>query len=156
MEIEYKDFIWYGILGSITLAYFIALWGVRAAKHHDVTHHARWMVTTCTIVGLWLMGYVTKQLLFGREIFGGTNQQYWTIYVPVLTVHTSLAVATIGLAIANLYSGLCRLRYGIGAGAMVEGIHRHRLLGKLMVCTFTGTMLTAYLVYLMLFRWFAV
>lgn len=151
---EFKDILWYSVLISITVAYLISLWGVRAAKHHDVKHHSRWMITACTIVGLWLVGYVTKQVLFGRDQFGGSESQYWSMYVPLLAVHTSLAMGTIGLAIANLYIGLTRLRHGIGVGAMVAGVSRHRVLGKLMVGTFSGTLLTAYVVYLMLFFWF--
>ena len=69
---ELKDLLWYIIIMSITIAYLIAMYGVRAAKRHDVTNHSRWMVTACTIVGLWLVGYVTKQVLFGRDQFGGT------------------------------------------------------------------------------------
>ena len=151
---ELKDLIWYGIISSITIAYLIAMYGIRAAKRHEVTNHFRRMVTAFTIVGLWLVGYVTKQVLFGRDQFGGTATQYWQLYVPLLTIHTSLAIATIGLAIANLYTGVTRLRGGIGVGAMVAGVSRHRLLGNLMVGTFSGTIFTAYLVYLMLFYWF--
>ena len=54
----------------------------------------------------------------------------------------------------NLYSGLTRLRNGTGVGAMVAGVSRHRLLGTILIWTFSGTMVTAYLVYLMLFVWF--
>jgi hypothetical protein len=50
--------------------------------------------------------------------------------------------------------GIRRLRYGIGAGAMVAGVSRHRLLGHIMQWTFGGTILTAYFVYWMLFYWF--
>ena len=149
-----KDLIWYGIIGSITVAYGFALGGVRAARRHDVTHHSRWMVTACTIVGLWLVGYVTKQVLFGRDQFGGTEGQYWQLYVPLLGIHTSLAITTIGLAMVNLTTGFMRLRHGVGVGAMVEGASRHRQLGRLMVGTFSGTLIAAYLVYLMLFYWF--
>ena len=81
-------------------------------------------------MGLWLVGYVTKQVLFGRERFGGSPQQYWQWYVPVLSLHTVLASVTIGLGAYNLYIGLTRLRQGIGVGAMVAGVSRHRLLGR--------------------------
>jgi uncharacterized membrane protein len=36
---------------------------------------------------------------------------------------------------------------------MSAGVSLHRRLGKLLVWTFSGTMVTAYLVYLMLFVW---
>lgn len=147
------DVMWYGVLLSMTAAYVMALWGARAAKHHDVPQHAKWMIAASTLVGLWLLGYVAKQLMFGRDQFPGTTEEYWQYYIPVLTVHTSLAVTTIGLGVANLYTGLTRLRFGTGVGAMVNGVSRHRMQGKVLVCTFSGTIVTAYVVYVMLFQW---
>ena len=138
----------------MTIAYAIALIGVRAAKQHDVPHHSQWMVTSCSLVGLWLVGYVTKQVLFGRDQFGGTSAEFWKFYVPVLAVHTVLAITTISIGIMNLYSGLTKLRFGTGVGAMVEGVNRHRMLGRILIGTFSGTLLTAYVVYVMLFQWF--
>ena len=111
------------------------------------------MISTCTIVGIWLVAYVMKQLVFGRDQFQGTTDQYWNIYIPALSLHTVLAVSTIGLGVYNLYMGLTRLRHGVGVGAMVAGVTRHRVLGKLLIWTFSGTIVTAYLVYLLLFHW---
>jgi uncharacterized membrane protein YozB (DUF420 family) len=127
--------------------------GVRAAHQHDVHHHSRRMIIACTIVGIWLVSYVLKQVLFGREQFGGTREEYWTLYVPLFSTHMALAVTTIGLGAYNLYMGLHRLRYG-SVGAMATGMTLHRCLGRLLVWTFSGTMATAYVVYLMLFQWF--
>lgn len=147
---DLKTVAWYGVLCSITAAYLVALVGVRSARHHDVAYHSRLMIRACTIVGIWLVAYVMKQLLFGRERFGGTETEYWQLYVPVFSVHMALAVTTIGLGAYNLYQGLTKLRYG-SVGAMASGMSLHRRLGRLLVWTFSGTMATAYLVYLLLF-----
>ncbi len=48
--------------------------------------------------------------------------------------------------------GLRRLRNGGDIGAMVGGVSRHRRLGHMMQWTFGGTLLTAYVVYAMLFQ----
>lgn len=152
---DIKTFLWYSVLSSITGAYLVALAGVRAAKAHDVPHHSRRMLMACTIVGIWLVAYVLKQALFGRERFHGSLQEYWTLYVPAFAAHMLLAITTIGLGAYNLYMGLRRLRHG-SVGAMAAGVTRHRRMGRLLVWTFSGTMLTAYLVYLMLFVWYAV
>ncbi|TKB80944.1 MAG: DUF420 domain-containing protein, partial [Nitrospira sp.] len=113
---DLKTLLWYAVLGSITGAYLVALAGVRAAHRHDVAHHSRRMMIACTIVGIWLVAYVTKQLVFGRERFGGSERDYWVWYVPLFATHMALAVATIGLGAYNLYMGLHRLRYGsVGA-----------------------------------------
>ena len=145
--------LWYGVLGSITGAYLLSLLGVGAARRQHVATHSRLMVITCTIVGIWLVAYITKQLLFGRDQFAGTTEHYWNIYIPVLTIHITLAVITIGLGFFNLYTGLTRLRGGPGVGAMVAGVTRHRRLGKILLGTFSGTLVTAYMVYALLFHW---
>ena len=150
---DLKSLLWYAVLTSLTGAYLVALAGVRAAKVHDVSHHSRRMIIACTIVGIWLVAYVLKQLLFGREHFGGTTEQYWRLYVPLFATHMLLAVTTIGLGGYNLYMGIHKLRYG-SVGAMAAGVTRHRVLGTVLVWTFSGTMLTAYLVYMMLFVWY--
>ncbi len=148
------DLLWGMVLVGMTLAFSLAVVGVRAAKRHDVTSHRKWMTISCGLVGIWLIAYVTKQCLFGRDHFGGTPEEYWMFYIPVLVVHTGLALVTIGLGGTNMVMGLRRLQHGIGAGAMVAGVSLHRRLGHTMEWTFGGTIVTAYLVYLMLFVWF--
>jgi uncharacterized membrane protein YozB (DUF420 family) len=150
---DLKTLLWYAVLGSITGAYLVALAGVRAAHQHDVAHHSRRMIIACTIVGIWLVAYVTKQSVFGREQFGGSEREYWMWYVPVFVTHMLLAVTTIGLGVYNLYMGLHRLRRG-SVGAMAAGVTLHRRLGKLLIWSFSGTIVTAYFVYLMLFAWY--
>ncbi len=151
---DIADLLWGLVLIGMTTAFGLTLIGIQAAKRHDVTSHSRWMTISCLLVSIWLVAYVAKQILYGRDHFGGNSEQYWTFYIPLLLVHTSLAMATIGLGGTNMVIGLRRLRYGIGAGAMVAGISRHRMLGHIFQWTFGGTILTAYLVYLMLFYWY--
>ncbi|MBV6470462.1 DUF420 domain-containing protein [Nitrospirales bacterium NOB] len=151
---DLKTILWYLVLSSLTIAYLIVLSGVRAAKSHDVSHHSHRMIAGCTIVGIWLVAYLLKQVIFGREAFRGTDMEYWAFYLPVFVTHMLLAVTTIGLGAYNLHMGLHRLRYG-SVGAMAAGMTTHRRMGKVLVWTFSGTMITAYLVYLMLFVWYA-
>jgi uncharacterized membrane protein YozB (DUF420 family) len=150
---DLKSWLWYGVLTSITAAYLVAMAGVRSARQHEVSHHSRRMIVACTIVGIWLVAYVLKQVLFGRERFAGPDRHYWSLYVPLFSAHMALAVTTISLGGYNLYMGLHRIRCG-SVGAMSSRLSRHRRVGQLLVWTFSGTMMTAYLVYLMLFVWF--
>ncbi len=108
------------------------------------------------VVAIWLVAYVTKHLIFGRDHFGGSPEQYWSFSVPLLRVHTGLAITTLGLGGTNMVMGIRRLRYVIGAGAMVAGVSIHRKLGHLLQWTFGCTILTAYGVYSMLFVWFPI
>ncbi len=150
---DVKPMLWHLVLISVTAAYLIILAGVRSAKRHDVAHHSHRMIVGCTIVGIWLVAYVLKQAIFGRESFKGSDSAYWTIYVPVFVTHMLLAATTIALGAYNLYMGLHRMRYG-SVGAMVAGMTTHRRMGNALVLTFSGTMITAYLIYIMLFVWF--
>ena len=127
---DMKSGLWYGVLTSLTAAYLVAMAGVRSAKQHEVSHHSRRMIMACTIVGIWLVAYALKQVLFGRERFGGTDRQYWALYVPLFSVHMALAVTTISLGGYNLYMmGLHRIRNG-SVGAMSSSLSRHRRLGS--------------------------
>lgn len=149
-----ENVLWELVLVGMTLAYGLSIFGVRAAKRHEVTAHGKWKMVACGLVGLWLVAYITKQMLVGRDQFGGTVKQYWSLYFPLLILHTSLAMATIGLGATNKFIGLRKLRKGTGVGAMVGGLSRHRRLGHMMQWTFAGTLMTAYVVYAMLFLWF--
>ena len=59
---DMKSGLWYGVLTSLTAAYLVAMAGVRSAKQHEVSHHSRRMIMACTIVGIWLVAYVLKQV----------------------------------------------------------------------------------------------
>jgi len=146
-----RTMMWTMVLVGLTVAYGVALAGARAARRGDVQPHSRWMLTMSTMVGVWLAAYLMKRLLFGSERFGGTDEQFWQWYMPLLSVHIALALSTIVLGAANLYTGLSSLRFGIGAGAMRAGVGRHRRLGRLLIWSLSGTMVTAYGVYFMLF-----
>ena len=66
---DLKTILWYLVLSSLTVAYLVVLAGVRAAKSHDVSHHSHRMIVGCTIIGIWLVAYVLKQLLSGVTRF---------------------------------------------------------------------------------------
>lgn len=145
--------IWYGIVGTITLAFGFSLWGLREARRHGVNRHVVWMTMTAGIVCVWLLGYVAKQIIFGREQFGGPNDIYYQVYLPIFLFHTLCAFVTISLWGYNLFQGVQYLRQRIRNTTGVPG-KIHRLAGRAAVMSFGATVLTSYLVYLMLFVWY--
>jgi len=149
-----KMIMWTSVLVGLTIAYGVACLGAYEARKGNVQPHSRWMLTMSTMIGIWLVAYLMKLQLFGNEQFRGPGEHYKQWYLPILSVHIALALVTIGLGIANLYSGLSSLRFGIGAGAMRAGVGRHRTLGRLLMWSLSGTMLTAYAVFFMLFVWY--
>lgn len=106
------------------------------------------------MVGFWLVAYVTKQLFGGRDQLAEWPRHI-ALSIPVILVHTELAMTTIGLGATNMVFGLRKLQYGTRVGAMVGGIARHRRLRQMMQWTLGGTLLTIYAVYGMLFYWFS-
>ena len=58
-----ENLLWGMVLIVMTLAFGVSLLGVRAALRHDVTAHGKCMTVSCGLVGLWLVAYVTKQML---------------------------------------------------------------------------------------------
>ena len=147
---ETKFIFWHAVIATLTAAYILSLAGVYAGKKRNIEHHSRFMIVTCFITAIWLAVYICKQFLFGREKFHGDMLAYWVCYVPLFTSHMLLAGGTIAIAVYNLYTGLSRMRHG-SIGAMASCASRHRRLGRLFVWTFSGTMATAYLIYIMLF-----
>ena len=64
MSIE--NLLWGMVLVGMTVAYGFAIFGVHAAKQHNVASHRQWMMVSCVLVVVWLVAYVTKQFVFGR------------------------------------------------------------------------------------------
>ena len=108
-------------------AYGLALFGLRAANRHDVTEDRNPMMVACDQVDLCLVAYVTTQWLVGRDRFDGTVEQYRSLFIPDLLVHTGLAMTTIRLGTTNMGVGLRKLRYETRVGEMVGGNSRHCL-----------------------------
>ena len=106
---------------SLTVAYLVVLAGVRAAKSHDVSHHSpshdRRMHDRRHI---WLVAYVLKQALFGRESFQGPER----LLVP--TSPSSLRICSWRsrrLYWARIISTWASIAFGSGSvGAMVAGM----------------------------------
>lgn len=74
--------------------------------------------------------------------------------MPVLLVHSGLAMTTIGMGTTNMMDEDRKLRNGTGVGTMVGGVCRHRRLERMLQLIIAGILMTAYVVYGMLFYWF--
>lgn len=78
-----ENLLWKLVLFEMTLAYSLSLIGIRAARGHAVTAHGKGMMVACGLVGLWLVAHVTKQMLVGRDRFGGTVEHIGQCTFPL-------------------------------------------------------------------------
>jgi len=145
--------VWYVIMGAMTLAFAVALMGLRQARGHAIGRHAVLMAASAGMVLIWLVSYLAKQILFGRETFGGPEEIYYGLYIPLFIFHMLCAAVTLGLWGFNLHHGIRFLREK-ASNAQARPWHGHRLAGRMGVLSFGVTLVTAYLVYLMLFAWY--
>lgn len=61
-----KTVLWPSGLVGITVTYLLTLKDMGTAHRHHVTRHSRFVISACTIVGLWLVAYVSEQLVFNQ------------------------------------------------------------------------------------------
>lgn len=61
--------VWYWSLALVNMALVVGcLWrGVLAIRRHEVARHRRFMLTAVTLVALFIVSYVFKLALLGRE-----------------------------------------------------------------------------------------
>jgi uncharacterized membrane protein YozB (DUF420 family) len=81
----------------------IAVAGVVAVRRGDVTRHRRRMLTAAALVGLFVLSYIGKLALLGREdlaSWGATS--IWVLRIHELWVFTMLASGAV--------AGACALR----------------------------------------------
>ncbi|MBI4714778.1 MAG: DUF420 domain-containing protein [Nitrospirae bacterium] len=55
---------------------------------------------------IWLVSYLAKQILFGRESFGGPEEIYYGLYIPLFLFHMLCAAVTSGLWGYNLQQAM--------------------------------------------------
>lgn len=114
---------WTAALGWMALMVGVAAWGWRAIRHRDLVTHRRAMNAACWMLGGFLVAYVVKVFLLGREDLGS----WATGQVTLLRIHESL-VAVMILSGARARWLARRMRAGFGADP--QDRRRHRLAGR--------------------------
>ena len=122
---------WSGALANLAVVVFCTLNGVKRIRAKDVAGHRRMMVTAISLVVLFLVSYVVKVGMLGREDKSAwTTFDYAVLYIHELCVTSML----IGGAIA-IYRA-AKFRAGLGPNLKLppddnplQGLERHRKAG---------------------------
>jgi uncharacterized membrane protein YozB (DUF420 family) len=120
---------WTGALGLLLLVVVCALLGVRALRQGYVARHRRWMHRAAALTGLFLVAYLVKVLVLGKE-----DLSTWA--------HSRLVILWTHEAVVAVM-----LLSGVTARLLARNPHRrptwHRLWGRISVSTAVLALLTA-------------
>jgi uncharacterized membrane protein YozB (DUF420 family) len=87
-----KLVFWCAALANLALIVAFALTGVQAVRRGDVRAHRRRMLISASLVGLFLVSYLVKVAVLGRE-----DRSLWTpLDRGVLYVHETFVVLMLG------------------------------------------------------------
>ncbi len=146
------DFWWDVTLTSETIVVIAFVLGWRYAKQHKGMQHQKAMLVATVLVTAWLAMYFAQQVIAGTSGFDGPEMIKFGVYLPTIIFHSLVSTLAILLSYYQIYSGYkwSRVEGGkrllSGAGAM-----RHRKLGKVTLLCYLMSVITAYIIYSLLF-----
>lgn len=125
-----KLLYWCGALANLGVILGCVALGVRRVRRGDVAGHRRLMLTSVALVGLFLVSYLLKVALLGKE-----DRSAWTtLDHAVLYVHElCVAAMLLGGGLAVFRTRRFRARLGPGLALPTEplpGVGLHRRAGR--------------------------
>ncbi|MBI5136014.1 MAG: DUF420 domain-containing protein [Nitrospirae bacterium] len=150
------DFWWDVTLTSETIVVIAFVMGWRYARQHQGFKHQKAMLAATVLVTGWLCMYVAQQIIAGLSGFDGPEGVKLFVYVPTIIFHSLVSTLAILLSGYQIYGGFKwsrmdgaeRVLYGAGAP-------RHRKLGMVTLLSYLMSVVTAYMIYFMLFVLYA-
>jgi uncharacterized membrane protein YozB (DUF420 family) len=134
---------WTWAFANLFLVVALGIAGVRRIRRRQARGHRRSMLTASALVGLFLVSYVVKVIVLGREDRSSWSQEsLWTLYAHEVCVAAMLVAAAIALS--------CTRRFGPlrdGEPPAPEARERsrriHRRAGRVAVAASALALLTA-------------
>ena len=147
MELDPKVAYWTGALANMLAAVACACFGVRRVRRGDVPGHARLMKAAGLLVALFLVSYVVKVLVLGREPL-----ELWEPrFVHVLRFHElCIAVMVLAGGVAFAIGTRRRLVDPIARAEAARGtiLRTHRRAGwTALISSAVGATAAAYVLY---------
>ena len=145
---EPKLLYWTGALVNMALVVGFAVSGVRARQRADVPRHRRQMLVGTALVGLFLVSYLLKLLLLGREEMGAwSHGSVWVLRLHECCVFTMLVAGVLaGRRGHRLRPTRNATRDPADPPAPVALARGHRVAGRIAVAAAGLGLLTATLV----------
>ncbi len=147
------DFWWDVTLTSETVVVIVFVMGWLYARRHQGLKHQKTMLIATVLVTGWLAMYVAQQIIAGLSGFDGPEGIKLFVYMPTIIFHSLVSTLAISLSGYQIYSGFkwskmqgTTRRVLSGAGAA-----RHRKLGMVTLLSYLMSVVTAYMIYFMLF-----
>jgi len=98
---------WTAAFANLLLVVALGVAGVRRIRRRRARGHRRMMLTAVSLVGLFLVSYVVKVLVLGREDRSAWSQAgLWTLYVHEAFVAAMLASAAVAVSRARSFGPL--------------------------------------------------
>lgn len=141
--LDAKLLYWAWSFFNFVLVVGCAFVGVRRVRNGNVTGHRRMMRAAIALVGLFLVSYVLKVLLTGREDRSAwSDATLWLLYVHELCIASMLVAAGVGLTRVRRFGRLVD-----GDVPVPEAAERdrriHRVAGRVALGASAAALLTA-------------
>lgn len=108
------------------------VWGVARVRAGDIAAHRHSMLSAATLVGVFLLSYLAKLALLGREDRSGwTSREFTVLYVHEVFVAVMLLGGGLALWRARGFRAQLGENWRLPEdGQPLEGVERHRLAGR--------------------------
>jgi putative membrane protein len=150
------DFWWDVTLSTETIVVVAFVLGWRYARRRQGFKHQKAMLAATVLVTAWLAMYFTQQAIAGLSGFDGPESVLLYLYRPTLIFHSLVSTLAVALSAYQVYSGFKWSRFQGGDKVLAgKGASVHRKLGKVTLLSYLMSIVTAYMIYMMLFVFYA-
>jgi len=150
------DFWWDVTLTSETVVVVAFVLGWLYARRHQGLKHQKAMLVATVLVTAWLAMYFAQQAIAGLSGFDGPKAVLLYVYRPTLIFHSLVSTLAVLLSAIQIWSGFRSSRLERGERVLVgRGASVHRRLGKVTLLSYLMSIVTAYIIYFLLFVLYA-
>jgi putative membrane protein len=150
------DFWWDVTLTSETVVVIAFVLGWIYGRRHQGLKHQKAMLAATVLVTAWLAMYFTQQAIAGLSGFDGPEAVLLYVYRPTLIFHSLVSTLAVLLSAIQIWSGFKSSRLERGERVLVgRGASVHRKLGKVTLLSYLMSIVTAYIIYTLLFVLYA-
>ena len=150
------DFWWDMTLTTETIVVAAFVIGWRFGRRHQGLKHQKAMLVATVLVIAWLAMYFAQQAIAGLSGFDGPKAVQLYVYRPTLIFHSLVSTLAVVLSGFQVYGGFKWSRMERDRKVLAgKGAGVHRKMGKVTLLAYLMSVITAYMIYSMLFIFYA-